>query len=209
MTTPVFAPVFRALCPVVLASASPRRQLFLHELGLSFVCHPSTVPEGPCEPGEEPEAYGLRLAGAKAAQVAQETKDSLIIAADTLVVLREPGHAARILGKPKHAAEAFGMLHELSGRSHEVITAVHLVLPCGTPVAFTEATRVRFHPWADDVLRAYAATGEPFDKAGAYAIQGQGAFLVAEINGSWSTVVGLPVTRLVAELLKRELIKIF
>lgn len=211
--------LFKACCPIVLASASPRRQLFLRELGLAFDCRPSQAPEAPPCDGEEPEVYAMRLARNKAEAVEARAGACLVIAADTIVVIRgcasgdekgpqSTGRGVRILGKPVDAADALDMLRCLNGREHEVITAVHMIPPTGEVMTFAEGSRVRFHPWPEEVLAAYVNTGEPFDKAGAYAVQGQGAFLVASISGSWSTIVGLPVTRVTATLLERRLIEV-
>lgn len=197
-----FSPLF-ALRPdvrLVLASASPRRRLFMDEWGLTYtVVRPAGVEPRP-EAGEAPAAYALRAATAKAHAVAARADAGprdLILAADTVVAL---GHD--ILGKPVDAADALAMLHRLSGQEHEVITGVCCLFPDGREAGFADASAVRFHAWPDEVLRAYVASGEPADKAGAYAIQGQGAFLVASVRGSWSTVVGLPVSRLAALLLE-------
>ena len=123
--------------------------------------------------------------------------DGLILAADTVVALDSD-----ILGKPADDTDALDMLRRLSGRRHEVITGVCCLFPDGSSAGFADTSAVRFHAWPDDVLRAYVRSGEPADKAGAYAIQGQGAFLVESVHGSWSTVVGLPVSRLAALLLE-------
>ena len=152
------------------------------------------------EHGETPAAYALRAATAKARAVAASADagaDDLILAADTVVAL---GHD--ILGKPADDADALDMLRRLSGREHEVITGVCCLFPDGSSAGFADTSAVRFHAWPEDVLRAYVRSGEPADKAGAYAIQGQGAFLVESVHGSWSTVVGLPVSRLAALLLE-------
>ena len=209
---------------LVLASASPRRRQFLSEWGLPFELARPDGAEPLPEPGENPDAYTRRAATAKAHAVAaglhgasaNETarlhSRTLILAADTVVTVD-----GDILGKPNDSSHAMGMLQRLTGRGHEVISAVCLLLSpagntvvdeAGRPVAmeelvFSDASRVFFHPWPENVLRAYVDTGEPHDKAGAYAIQGQGAFLVDKIEGSWSTVVGLPVTQLARLLLDR------
>ena len=134
---------------------------------------------------------------ARALNAADAGADDLILAADTVVAL---GHD--ILGKPADDADALDMLRRLSGREHEVITGVCCLFPDGSSAGFADTSAVRFHAWPEDVLRAYVRSGEPADKAGAYAIQGQGAFLVESVHGSWSTVVGLPVSRLAALLLE-------
>ena len=244
---------------LVLASGSPRRRLFLSEWGLPFeLARPDGAEPLPL-PGEQPDAYTRRAAAAKAyavaasldrtgARASASTQDkAIILSADTVVAVD-----GDILGKPHDAAHALAMLQRLTGRGHEVISAVCLLLPpsagaleetpCtasrtapgtasgnilgATPdhatymtlsadntaachgcsaeeLIFSDVSRVYFHPWPESVLRAYVDTGEPHDKAGSYAIQGQGAFLVDRIEGSWSTVVGLPVTQLAHLLLHR------
>ncbi len=210
---------------LLLASASPRRRQFLSEWGLPFeLARPGGAEPLP-EPGENPDAYTRRAATAKAHAVAAGLYSTsatdatllhsrtIILAADTVVTVD-----GDILGKPNDSCHALKMLQRLTGRGHEVISAVCLLLPspagtasvdeAGRPVnleeqVFSDVSRVFFHPWPEDVLRAYVDTGEPHDKAGAYAIQGQGAFLVDKIEGSWSTVVGLPVTQLAHLLLNR------
>lgn len=227
-----------ALAPgirLVLASGSPRRRQFLKEWGLPFVTARPHHAEPRPEPGENPRQYTLRAAEAKALAVASQAAhaDALVLAADTVVALE-----GDILGKPQDQAQALRMLARLSGRSHEVISAVCLVLPRSAgpavllhgqgsgPVragaawpavqaqtgpdkrcrlSFSDMSRVFFHPWPDAVLRAYVRTHEPDDKAGAYAIQGQGAFLAERVEGSWSTVVGLPVSALAQILLDQGL----
>lgn len=209
---PRFAPVFR-LAPgveLILASASPRRRQFLTEWGLPFATARPTGVEPRPETGEKPAAYACRAAHAKALAVERSLAPAararaLILAADTVVTLE-----GDILGKPRHAAHALEMLARLAGRGHEVVSAVCLLPPPGWPgkpyELFSDASRVFFHDWPRPVLAAYARTHEPDDKAGAYAIQGQGAFLVERVEGSWSTVVGLPATPLARMLLQRGLI---
>ena len=193
---------------MVLASASPRRQLFLQEWGIPYtVVRPTGVEPQP-QAGELPAVYALRAARAKAVAVAlagtgEVPPGSLILAADTVVALQK-----EILGKPADAGDALRMLTLLSGRSHTVISAVSVRLPDGEALEMVDTTQVRFHAWPEGVLAAYVRTGEPADKAGAYAIQGQGAFLVEGISGSWSTVVGLPVTQLAAALLERGILAV-
>ncbi len=199
--------LFYAQSPLILASASPRRQLFLQELGLSFtVVQPHGIEPLP-EAGEQPHIYAQRAASVKAKFVAQRHAGLTVIAADTVVALYdETGTEGEIFGKPHDVAHALTMLESLAGREHKVISAVSLILPWGEEVLFYDSTDVHFHPWSKEILRNYAQCGEPLDKAGAYAIQGQGAFLVDKIVGSWSTVVGLPVTALVQKLLEHEVI---
>lgn len=202
MNTAPLQPLFllRPGIRLVLASASPRRRQFMDEWGLPYtIVRPTGVEPRP-EHGETPAAYALRAATAKARAVAASADagaDDLILAADTVVAL---GHD--ILGKPADDADALDMLRRLSGREHEVITGVCCLFPDGSSAGFADTSAVRFHAWPEDILRAYVRSGEPADKAGAYAIQGQGAFLVESVHGSWSTVVGLPVSRLAALLLE-------
>ncbi len=193
--------LFSTKTPLVLASASPRRQLFLQELGLAYtVVRPHGIEPTP-ELNESPQKYAERAAAVKARFVAEHHKESVVIAADTVVALQ-----GTIFGKPKDAQHAFEMLQALVGKGHTVISAVCCIFPSGKEVLFHESTEVFFHGWSEEILRNYAKCGEPLDKAGAYAIQGQGAFLVESIRGSWSTVVGLPVTALVACLLQHNCI---
>ncbi len=201
-------PLFRIRIPLVLASASPRRHDFLASLGLRFRVFPAP---GNSEPqprsGEFPAEYAARAASAKALAVRdlleQEPagRETAIIGADTVVVLD-----GQILGKPADKAEALCYLKRLSGREHQVISAVSLVLPNKDEERFSVTTRVVMHSWPEALLASYVATGEPLDKAGAYAIQGRGAFLADAVIGSWSAVVGLPLAELVALLIRKEAI---
>ena len=176
-----------ALPPVVLASASPRRHDFLRALGIPFTVRVSSADET-LEPGEDPLEAAERLARAKAAAVAASSpRESLVIAADTLVV--QDGAA---LGKPRGREEARAMLRALSGRRHEVVTGVALVRH-GTVVSGRDVTEVVFAPLDEETIARYAASGEPDDKAGAYALQGLAGLFIERIEGSPSNVVGLPV----------------
>ncbi len=204
--------MFNSCCKIILASASPRRQMFLQELGLDYtiVCPDDTV-EPLASKNENPTNYAMRAAQSKAWHVHNvlqgKEQEYLVLAADTVVCVQD-----KILGKPKDAAHALGMLKLLSGQEHEVISAVSLVWQGRNldpkHICFFDSTRVFFHAWNDQVLATYVSSGEGIDKAGAYAIQGQGAFLVKSIQGSWSTVVGLPVGMLVDVLLTHGFIKI-
>jgi nucleoside triphosphate pyrophosphatase len=176
---------------LVLASGSPRRRQLLEMLGIPVEVRPSHVSEVPAR-GESPRAYAERLAREKAAAV----PGPVVLGADTTVVVE-----GEMLEKPADAADALRMLRRLQGRTHHVITAVALKTAGGTLVA-TDVTAVTFRPADDDFLRAYVATGEPMDKAGAYGIQGYGAALVERIEGDFFGVMGLPV-RLVLDLLAR------
>ncbi len=180
---------------LVLASASPRRLDLLRELGLVPETLPTGIPEDPL-PGEAPRAHVERLAGAKghAAWTRLTGAPAVVLAADTAVVLD-----GEILGKPRDDADAASMLRRLSGRVHEVLTAVDLRHSgSGASASTVETTRVRFRPYPPAFADWYASTGEPRDKAGAYGIQGLGVLLAEGIEGSWSNVVGLPLERLPA-----------
>lgn len=180
---------------LVLASASPRRRELLAQAGYTFEVRPAHIPEDP-RPGEEPIAYVVRLAREKAEAVYRELAGRegteaadglLVLGADTTVVVD-----GEILAKPEDAADAARMLRMLSGRSHRVITGVALATAQGTEVA-AEVTAVRFVALADEEIAAYVATGEPLDKAGAYAIQGRAARWIPRIEGCYFNVVGLPL----------------
>ena len=181
---------------LVLASASPRRAEILASLGLGFRVRPARIPEER-RPGERPAEYAERLARQKAVAVAATEPDALVVGGDTVVILGET-----VLEQPDDGEAAVEMLRRLSGRSHRVATGVAVVEPDGAVHSGVRSTRVRFRAFDDDEARAYVATGEPLDKAGAYGIQGRGAALVHEIEGEYSTVVGLSVS-LLLELLAR------
>jgi septum formation protein len=183
---------------VYLASASPRRSELLRQIGAPFRIRAAAIDERPL-PGEAPTAYVARLAAAKAEAVwADLPSDDLhpVLAADTAVVL-----ADELLGKPADAAEAEAMLERLSGRAHRVLTAVALRHEGGVDAARSD-TEVRFRPTTPAERRAYCATGEPFDKAGGYGIQGHAAVFVESIRGSYSGVVGLPLFETAALLVR-------
>jgi septum formation protein len=172
---------------VYLASASPRRSELLRQIGVPFTARPAAIAEGEV-PGEAPEAYVLRLAAAKAEAVWAAVADSRpVLGADTAVVL-----GSAILGKPKDAAEAAAMLERLSGRAHRVLTAVAVRHAGGLETRLSDS-EVRFRATTADERLAYCETGEPFDKAGGYGIQGYAAVFVEELRGSYSGVVGLPL----------------
>jgi septum formation protein len=176
--------------PIILASASPRRRQLLEMLGLVVEVRPSHIPEER-RPGETPIGYTERLAREKALSV----PGALVLGADTTVLLDD-----QLLEKPADAEDAVRMLRMLQGRTHQVITSVALVADSTLRQA-TDVTAVTFRPCDDGFLRAYVATGEPMDKAGAYGIQGYGAALVERIDGDFFGVMGLPV-RLVVQLLE-------
>lgn len=177
---------------LVLASASPRRRELLAQVGVAPVLvQVADVDETP-QSGEDPAAYVCRLALAKARAVAarrrQAGEPSLpVLGADTTVVL-----AGELLGKPADAGDARAMLARLSGREHDVLTAVALVAGDREEVRLSR-TRVRFRPLSADAVARYVASGEPMDKAGGYGIQRLGGALVAHIEGSYTGVVGLPL----------------
>jgi septum formation protein len=180
----------------VLASASPRRRELLRALCTEFDVVPSAVEET-LEPGPLAEAV-RRLALRKARAVAATRPADLVLGADTIVVVD-----GEVLGKPSGRPEAAAMLRRLRGRVHEVLTAVAVVdAGRGREASETVRSRVRMRAYGDDEIAAYAATDEPLDKAGAYAIQGVGGALVEALEGSWSNVVGLPLEA-TAGLLRR------
>lgn len=183
---------------LILGSASPRRQEILQGLGLTFEVRPSHVHEPPFTLGDVAE-YALSLARLKAAAVVETLTNpqAAVIAADTIVVVDDD-----VLGKPADRAEAAHMLARLSGRAHDVVTAVVVRHGEGGEQACTERTRVWFRACTSQELDRYAATDEGADKAGAYAIQGLGAGLVDRIAGSYTNVVGLPAAQTL-ELLRR------
>jgi len=193
---------------LVLASASPRRRELLIQAGFSFTVHPAHVPEDPF-PGEAPIAYVARLSREKAETVFRELTASqphanadpaslnnalVVLGADTTVTLDD-----QILAKPENTADAIRMLRQLSGRTHHVITGVAVVTPQSSQVA-TEVTAVRFLSLSESEIEAYVATGEPMDKAGAYAIQGRAARWIPRIEGCYFNVVGLPIALVTAML---------
>ena len=171
---------------LVLASGSPRRLDVLRQLGLEVEVRPSDVDESHL-PGESPSAHVERLARAKAAAEGVKQPDALVIAGDTVVVVD-----GRILGKPADADDAVGKLMTLSGRTHEVLTALALAGRHGTLSQVSRAS-VRFRDFEVATARSYVETGEPLDKAGAYGIQGFGAALIESIAGDYYCVVGFPV----------------
>lgn len=178
---------------LVLASASPRRQELLRKLGATFRVEASEISEEP-GPGD-PTLAARRLAHQKAAKVAEHNPNSVVLGADTIVVL---GHA--VLGKPRDAMDAMRMLHALSGKTHQVITGVCAVSSQVT-LRGSETTFVRFRVIEPQEIEEYCATGEPFDKAGAYGIQAEAARFVERVDGCYNNVVGLPVDR-VARMLQ-------
>lgn len=179
---------------LILASASPRRRELLSQIGARFRSCPVDIDETPLK-GESAQAYVERLALEKARACQQRCPDAVILGSDTSVVVDE-----LILGKPVDEEDAVRMLMKLSGREHHVMTAV-AVVDAECQQVETVTTRVRFATLDEARCRAYWYTGEPCDKAGAYGIQGLGAVLVEAIDGSYSSVVGLPLKQ-VADMLQ-------
>jgi len=181
---------------LILASTSPRRAEILHDAGFSFVVVASAVDETPV-PGESPTALVQRLADAKAElAAARAVGPAIILAADTVVTLE--GH---IFGKPRSSDDARHMLEALSGRTHAVVTGVTLIrLPDAERRSFVESTLVHFAQLSSEEVTRYLATGEPHDKAGAYAIQGRAGRYIPRIEGDYFNVVGLPLARVTQAL---------
>jgi septum formation protein len=174
---------------IILASESPRRRELLELLGMSFEVHPAADEESP-EPAESPSAFAVRAARAKALLVAKDFPKSPILASDTVVEIDN-----QVLGKPISTSDARAMLRMLSGRTHQVHTAVALVVN-GRCQSLLDTADVRFRPLDKRTIDWYVATTEPMDKAGAYAVQGAGGLLVESVEGSPQTVIGLPIHRL-------------
>ncbi|MDB4913002.1 MAG: maf [Gemmatimonadetes bacterium] len=175
---------------IILASQSPRRRELLTLVGIAHDVRPADIDEAYFA-GEEPAAHAERLAREKAAVVAREAPDALVIGSDTIVVVD-----GDVLGKPRDEAHAAEMLARLAGRSHTVMTAVAVQWK-GRALSAVEQVDVTFHPLSSQEIVAYIATREPMDKAGAYGIQGYGATIVARVDGDYFAVMGLPLQRLV------------
>jgi len=174
---------------IILASGSPRRRELLDILGARFEVCPAADEEPP-RPDEPPPAFAVRAARAKAELVAVEHPRNPVLASDTVVDID-----GRLLGKPRSTSEARAMIRLLSGRTHQVHTAVALVVGSSCR-SLLDTADVRFLAITDSTIDWYVATGEPMDKAGAYAVQGAGGLLVESVNGSPQTVIGLPIHRL-------------
>lgn len=179
---------------LILASASPRRAELLSMLGLSFRVVPADVSEE-LLPDETPGVHAERLSREKAARVREDHPDALIVAGDTIVVLD-----GVVLGKPEDEDAAVQMLMTLQSRTHTVMSGIAVASPGKVIRSAVECTDVTFRGMDDDEARAYVATGEPLDKAGAYGIQGLGASLVRRVTGDYFTVVGLPIPALLRVL---------
>jgi septum formation protein len=177
---------------IVLASQSPRRAQLLRMLGLAIDTWPADVDETYL-PGEEPGAHAERLAREKVEAVAQRFQGRVIIGSDTVVAVD-----GDVLGKPRDEQDAVAMLMRLEGREHEVATGIAVFH--GQLLSAVERVRVRFRSFPEATAVAYAATGEPLDKAGAYGIQGLGSTLVEGISGDYFAVMGLPIVRMLALL---------
>ncbi|WNF21882.1 Maf family protein [Mesobacillus jeotgali] len=180
---------------LILASSSPRRKELLENLRLNFEISSSDVDESFSETLSPADAV-MELASRKSGTVAQNFPDCFVIGSDTVVV-----HDGMILGKPESGQEALKMLKKLSGDTHSVYTGVSIISP-EKETRFYEKTDVTFWELSDEEIDTYIKSGEPFDKAGGYGIQGFGSMLVKEISGDYYTVVGLPVSRLIRELRK-------
>ena len=196
-------PVISKKNPLVLASASPRRKRLLKEIGLPFRSLACDIHEKVID--YSPSDMTRFLAEKKAMTAYSNTKNYWVLGADTIVVLRDI-----ILGKPLDHEDARAMLSLLSGKEHEVITGFSIINPAGL-IAHTEhvSTIVGIKDLSDREITAYIRTGEPFGKAGAYAIQGIGAFMVRAITGSYSNVVGLPVYHVIQALLALGALDVF
>jgi len=181
---------------LVLASASPRRQELLRSAGINFEVQPADIPENAL-PGEAAKDCAERLAREKALAVARQRPHDCVLGADTVVVVD-----GQLLGKPSDAADATRMLRLLSGREHQVITGVCLVVSAQPSIA-SETTLVTVSEITEKDIADYIASGEPIDKAGAYAIQGLASRWIPRIEGDYSNVVGLPVALVLRMLRER------
>ncbi len=178
---------------IVLASSSPRRRELLTMIGIAHEVIPADLDESYL-PGETPLVHAERLARSKAEAVLRVAPDAIVIGADTIVVIDD-----EILGKPRDEAHAAAMLRQLSGRTHEVLTAVAVARGRRVETG-VEVVPVSFRALRDDEIESYIATREPMDKAGAYGIQGYGSTIVRRINGDFFAVMGLSLVRLVTLL---------
>src|SRR6202166_2646296 len=181
---------------LILASSSPRRAEIVRDAGMSFTVMSSAVDETPI-PGESPNEYVHRLACAKADLVAaRSVGPAIVVGADTVVVLD-----GQIIGKPRSAEDARRTLQSLSGRTHSVVTGVTLIrLPDAERRGFVETTQVQCSAISPEEISRYLATDEPYDKAGAYAIQGRAGRYISRIEGCYFNVVGMPLSRLWQDL---------
>jgi nucleoside triphosphate pyrophosphatase len=186
---------------IILASKSPRRRYLLNQAGLKFSVIESDFDENSIEPCE-PEQYVQLLAKGKALDVAEKNPDKWIIGADTIVLIDN-----QILGKPQSREDARNMLQQLSGNIHQVLTGFaicnHAENQCYLDTIVTD---VQFKELSEREIEWYIHTDEPFDKAGAYAIQGLGTFLVKSVNGSYTNVVGLPICEVIEYLIQEDIV---
>jgi septum formation protein len=189
----------RPLDRIILASASPRRAELLRAAGIDFDVRPADIDEA-IRPGEAAGDYVSRLAEAKARAVHERDGNQTVLAADTAVVVD-----GQILGKPMDEADAKRMLRMIGGRTHEVLTAVSIFYPGEIVDTRTDVTTVEFAELSDGDIEWYVSSGEPMDKAGAYAVQGLASRFVTRVEGSYSNVVGLPIA-LVYQMLTNKLL---
>ncbi len=188
---------------LILASSSPRRIKMLRAMGIDIDVIPSHVDEDYMN-GERPKEHVIRLSKKKAAKIADTHPDAWVLAADTVVVLD-----GRILGKPEDKRGARRMLDLLGGRVHEVYTGYCLQnVNRGRLLGDCVVSKVKIKKLSEDETRFYVNTDEPYDKAGGYAVQGIGAFMVEEITGSYTNVVGLPLSRVIRDLQEHGVIKL-
>ena len=187
----------------ILASASPRRKYLLEQAGLTFSVIPAPFDESAI-PITDPFDYVRILAEGKAGVIADQYPDQWVIGADTVVVIGE-----NILGKPNSPAQAGDMLKSLSGQVHQVMTGYCICCRDKKRLfSDTAITKVQFKDLTDKEIQWYVRTGEAFDKAGAYAIQGLGTFLVKAVNGSYTNVVGLPVCEVIEFLIREGILEL-
>jgi septum formation protein len=190
---------------IILPSSSPRRKELLEKLGLRFEVIPSLIDEIPL-PDESPANFVLRASTEKALSVCRNLdSDSVVIGADTIVVID-----GEILGKPKDEEEAITMLGKIAGKEHRVITGFSIVKPEAEILyrKFVES-EVKIKTLAPWEIEGYIKTGEPMDKAGAYGAQGIGAFMIEEIHGSYTNIVGLPLAQVIEVLTRLGVLKVF
>lgn len=187
---------------IVLASSSPRRKAMLERYNLKFRIQTGNVEEK-AKHLEQPEVFVVRTAKEKAESVFPSCQsEEIVISADTIVVFKN-----KILGKPRSPADSFSMLNRLNGNTHQVITS-YVIYDCESKAVIQRSTKteVSFFEYPDKVLKKYAESDEPADKAGAYSIQGIGTFLVKSIVGSYNNVVGLPIEILLNDLIDQKYI---
>lgn len=181
---------------IILASSSPRRKELLQTAGVEFEIHVKDVDESVPE-GTPPAEAAKMTATKKAAVIAEEYKNDIVIGADTIVVA-----GGKILGKPKDKSDAVNMLKTLSGIEHEVITGVCIFCGGKKEEDFAQISKVKFYQLSDEEIESYVASGEPMDKAGSYGIQGLGCTLVERIEGDYFNIVGLPVAEVCRRIKK-------